>query len=167
MRISDWSSDVCSSDLLGKVLLPLPLVEQLAREEVAVAVALRVEAGARVAVPVPGAPDAAAGLDQRGGEALLEGAVELVDAGDARADDEHVDLGCAHLRRPRFCTARYNLQHGPLDDGSRARPGRPLPGLRAAGERPARTGRIGGGALARKSAGRAWRARAAQDAGAR
>ena len=41
---------------LGReVLLPLPLVEQLLGEQVAVGVALGVEAGARVAVPVPGA----------------------------------------------------------------------------------------------------------------
>ena len=50
--------------LAGEVLLPLPLVEELLREEVAVGVALGVEAGARVAVPEPGAADAAAGLEQ-------------------------------------------------------------------------------------------------------
>ena len=70
--------------LLGEVLLPLPLVEELLREEVAVRVALGVEARARVAVPVPRAADATAGLDQRDREARLAGAVQLVDAGDAR-----------------------------------------------------------------------------------
>ena len=49
--------------LAGEVLLPLPLVEELLREEVAVGVALGVEPGAGVAVPEPGAADAAAGLD--------------------------------------------------------------------------------------------------------
>ena len=79
--------------LLGEVLLPLPLVEQLLREQVGVGVALRVEAGPGVAVPVPGAPHAVAGLEQQRREAGLEGPVELVDTGDARADDQHVDVG--------------------------------------------------------------------------
>ena len=77
--------------LPGEVLLPLPVVEQLLREEVAVGVALGVEPRARVAVPVPGAADAAAGLEQQHREARFAGAVQLVDAGDAGADDEDVD----------------------------------------------------------------------------
>ncbi len=76
----------------GEVLAPLPLVEELAGEEVAVGVALRVEAGARVTVPVPGAPDPVAGLHQQGREPRFAGAVQLVDAGDPRAHDEHVDV---------------------------------------------------------------------------
>ena len=79
--------------LFGEVLLPLPLVEQLLREQVGVGVALRVEPGPGVAVPVPRAAHAAAGLDQLHREARLTGAVELVDAGDAGADDQHVDVG--------------------------------------------------------------------------
>ena len=57
--------------LLGEVLLPLPLVEQLLREQVAVRVALGVEPRAGVAVPVPRAADAAAGLEQLRREARL------------------------------------------------------------------------------------------------
>ena len=79
--------------LLGEVLLPLPLVEQLLREQVGVRVALGVEPRAGVAVPVPGAADAAAGLEQLRREARLARAVQLVDAGDAGADDQHVDVG--------------------------------------------------------------------------
>jgi hypothetical protein len=79
--------------LLGEVLLPLPLVEQLAGEQVGVGVALRVEPGAGVAVPVPGAADAVARLEQQGGEPVLDRAVQLVDAGDAGTDDCHVDVG--------------------------------------------------------------------------
>ena len=78
--------------LPGEVLLPLPVVEQLLREQVAVGVALGVEPGARVAVPEPRAPDAATGLEQPHREARLAGPVQLVDAGDAGADDEHVDV---------------------------------------------------------------------------
>ena len=57
--------------LAGEVLLPLPLVEELLREEVAVRVALGVEPGAGVAVPEPGAADAVARLDQLRREAGL------------------------------------------------------------------------------------------------
>ena len=46
--------------LAGEPFLPVPLVEQLLRERVAVGVALRVEAGAGVAVPVPGAAEVGA-----------------------------------------------------------------------------------------------------------
>jgi hypothetical protein len=49
----------------GEVLGPVPLVEQLLAERVAVGVALGVEAAAGVAVPVPGAPDAGAASNTR------------------------------------------------------------------------------------------------------
>jgi hypothetical protein len=79
--------------LPGEELLPLPLLEQLPGEHVAVGVALGVEPGAGVAVPVPGPADAAACLEQRDGEAGLPRPVELVDAGDARTDDEDIHVG--------------------------------------------------------------------------
>ena len=84
--------------LRREVLLPLPLVEQLLREEVGVGVALRVEARPGVAVPVPGATHAVARLEQLRGEARFTSAVELVDAGDAGADDQHVGIGRAPMR---------------------------------------------------------------------
>ena len=79
--------------LLREVLLPLPLVEELLREQVAVRVALRVEPCLGVAVPVPGATDATTGLEQLHGETCFTRAIQLVDARDAGADDQHVDLG--------------------------------------------------------------------------
>ena len=77
--------------LFGEVLLPLPFVEELLREQVRVGVALGVEPGAGVTVPVPRAADTAAGLEQLHREPGFAGAVQLVDAGDAGADDEDVD----------------------------------------------------------------------------
>ncbi len=74
------------------MLLPLPLVEELLREQVAVGVALRVEPGSRIAVPVPGAADAGAGLEEQDREPLLSRPVELVDPGDAGAHDQYVDV---------------------------------------------------------------------------
>ena len=82
--------------LLGEVLLPRPLVEELLGEEVPVGVALGVEAGAGVAVPEPGAADAVTGLEQARGEPLLQRPVQLVDAGDAGAHDQDVDVGLRH-----------------------------------------------------------------------
>ena len=94
--------------LAGEVLRPVPLGEQLGREEVAVGVALRVEAGARVAVPVPGAPDVGAGLDQADVEARLTQQVQLVDAGDPGADDDDLGVeGGARCRRPATRPARW------------------------------------------------------------
>ena len=100
--------------LFGEVLLPLPLVEQLLREQVRVRVALGVEPRAGVAVPVPGAADAAAGLEQLHREAGFARAVQLVDAGDAGADDQHVDVGDRRGRddsmRPRIVpTGRVDI----------------------------------------------------------
>ena len=91
--------------LLGEVLLPHPLVEEVLREQVGVGVALRVEPGPGVPVPIPGAPHAVARLEQRRREPLLERAVQLVDAGDAGADDQLLDVRLG-LRGDRHCTDR-------------------------------------------------------------
>ena len=92
--------------LTGEVLRPLPLVEQLTGEEVAVGVALGVEAAPRVEVPEPAPAHAVARLEQQRREALFAGPVQLVDAGDPGADDQHLDVDCptlahAHIPRPR------------------------------------------------------------------
>ena len=76
--------------LSREVLAPLPLLEDLVVEGVAVRPALRVEARAGVAVPVPGAADIAASLEDTYGEAERAQAVELVHPGDAGADDDGV-----------------------------------------------------------------------------
>ena len=55
--------------LLGVFAAPAPVLEQLLREREAVDVALGVAAGAGIAVPVPGAADAAAGFVDLDGEA--------------------------------------------------------------------------------------------------
>jgi hypothetical protein len=79
---------------LGReVLVPVPLLEQLLREGVAVGPALRVETRARIAVPVPGAADPAAGFEDPDPQAELAQPVELIETGDAGADDDRVELG--------------------------------------------------------------------------
>ena len=77
--------------LPGEVLGPVPLGEQFGREEVPVGVALGVEAGARVAVPVPRPTDIGGGLDETDVEARFTQQVQLVNAGHPGPDDE--DLG--------------------------------------------------------------------------
>ncbi len=74
--------------LAGKALLPVPLVEQLAREGVAVGIALRIEARAGIAVPVPGAAEIRGELQDRGLHAEVGQPLDLVDAADAGADDD-------------------------------------------------------------------------------
>jgi hypothetical protein len=66
--------------LAGKMLLPVPLVEQLLRERVAVGPAFGIEPGARVAVPVPSAAYAGAGFKYPHREAEFPQFVELVKA---------------------------------------------------------------------------------------
>src|SRR3546814_15649113 len=112
MRISDWSSDVCSSDLvelvsnivqilfglrLGReVLAPVPLVQQLLAERISVGIAFAVEASAGVAVPVPGAADAGANLERAHIQPeFIAQPVKLVKTGNAGAD---YDGGAIKLR---------------------------------------------------------------------
>src|SRR6185437_1023046 len=65
-------------------------VQQLLREGVAVGIAFTIEARPRVAVPVPGAAHPGAGLEHPHPQPELAQTVELVEAGDARADDDGV-----------------------------------------------------------------------------
>ncbi len=74
-----------------EVFLPFPLVEEVLGEQIAVRVALRIEPGPGVSVPVPGASHAAARLEEQHRKSLLARHVELVDPRDAGTDDEHVD----------------------------------------------------------------------------
>jgi hypothetical protein len=116
--------------LRREVFLPLPLVEELLGEEVAVGVALRVEPGARVAVPEPCASHPGAGLEQQDRETLLARPVELVNAGDASAHDKQVDVDIDGSRRG---FGSHWIRRG-VDGGSQIRgpydvdvPGRSLP----------------------------------------
>src|SRR6266446_6025214 len=74
------------------MLLPVPFLQQFPRKRVAVGPALRIEAGAGIAVPVPGAADGGAGLEHPHLETELAQLVELVEAGNAGADDDCVEI---------------------------------------------------------------------------
>src|SRR5439155_14753164 len=79
--------------LAGEVLLPVPLVQQFLGKRVAVGPAFRIKTCARIAVPVPGAADAGAALEHPHLQAEFAQLVGLVEAGDAGADDDRVELG--------------------------------------------------------------------------
>src|SRR5262249_8228950 len=58
---------------------------------ITVGIAFRIEARARIAVPVPGAPDTGAGFEHPHGQTHLPQAIELIQPGDTRADDNGVE----------------------------------------------------------------------------
>jgi len=81
----------------GIALGGFPLLGQLAREEIAVGVAFRIAARARVAVPVPGAAQVAAGLQHLRLQAqAVAQAQQLVEPGEACANDDRVQMRAAN-----------------------------------------------------------------------
>ena len=78
--------------LRGVPLGPLPLLLQVLVEPVGVLHALDVAAGTRIAVPVPRAAHAVAGLEDLHGQVLLPQLVQHVEAGEPRADHDDVDV---------------------------------------------------------------------------
>src|SRR5262249_6420484 len=106
--------------LRREVLRPVPLVQQLLAEGVAVGVALGVEAAARVAVPVPGAADPGAGLEHPHPLADLPEAIDLVEAGDAGADDDGVEVEIARCHRACSDGSTRRASHGPWPRESEA-----------------------------------------------
>src|SRR5262245_43269630 len=99
---------------LGREMLaPIPLLQQLVGEGKAVGPAFGVEAGARIAVPVPGAADVVAGFENAHRNSELAQSVELVHARKAGTNDaDLVTLRCisSHLRqgpRSRVCSKRH------------------------------------------------------------
>jgi hypothetical protein len=90
--------------LAREALAPRPLVEDLRREVVAehVVDALAVAAGARVAVPVPGAPHAVAALEHLHRHVELPQVMQHGEAAEARPHHDGVEIrghGATFLRR--------------------------------------------------------------------
>ena len=110
--------------LAGEMLLPVPFLQHLGREGEAVGPAFRIEACAGIAVPVPGAADAAARLVDARLEAHLAQLQELVHARQAGADDDGVPV-LGHIldlmRACRFSRDAHGVPHLTLAD-SIARP---------------------------------------------
>jgi hypothetical protein len=70
---------------------PNPLLLQLIRELVGVLHAFHVAARAGVAVPIPGAANAASGLENAHGKARPAEAMQHVHAGEASSDDHRIE----------------------------------------------------------------------------
>ena len=92
-----------------EMLLPVPLLQQLVGESVAVGVALGVEARAGIAVPVPGAADVGPRFEHAHRKSQLPQPVKLVNAGDARADDDRVVA--RRLAVPARCAIGLRRRH--------------------------------------------------------
>ena len=97
--------------LRREALGPVPFLQQLLGKGVAVGIALRVEAGAGIAVPVSGAADTGPGFEHPYPEAELAQPIELVEAGNAGADDDRVEI----RRRVGLDIARCRLQTDHFD----------------------------------------------------
>jgi hypothetical protein len=78
--------------LRGEQLTPVPLLEQLFRERVAVAITLGIEAASRIPVLVPGAADVVVRLKNANPNAQFSEPEQLIKAADACADDDEVVL---------------------------------------------------------------------------
>ncbi len=89
--------------LCGVAFAPLPLLLQLGRELVGVFDALHVAARARIAIPVPGAADAAARLQHAHGKSHPAQPVQHVEAGETGADHDDVEVGRARAAFLRCC----------------------------------------------------------------
>ena len=76
--------------LRGEQFLPVPRVEDLLTERVAVGVALRIEPATRVAVAEPGSAEVVLAFEHERVGAEIDEALDLVDPGDACADDDYL-----------------------------------------------------------------------------
>ena len=88
----------------GKALAPFPLIQQVARERVAIVDAFDIAARAGIAVPVPGAANVRALFEAEHAHAQLTEAIVRIQPAEARADDDDVGMR-GNLRRAfrRFC----------------------------------------------------------------
>src|SRR5215469_7882853 len=103
--------------LAGEALFPVPLIQQFLRKRVAVGVALGVEAGSRIAVPVPGSTQITRRIEHGGVDPAVGKQLDLVDPGYACSNDDYlvVRLGSFHSPfAPMFahCLKRTSVKNG-------------------------------------------------------
>ena len=92
---------------------PPPLLLELVRELVGILDTIGITAGAGIAVPVPGAADAAAPLEDLYRKPHPAQAMEHIEAGEARADDDRVHVWRNHgAAVPGLAPCRRSA-HGP------------------------------------------------------
>ena len=78
--------------LTGIALAPVPLLFEFFGEGVGVLDALNIHTSTGVAIPVPGATLALSNLITLNGEATLPCAIDHIEAGKTRADNDHIDI---------------------------------------------------------------------------
>ena len=101
--------------LAGKMLLPVPFVEQFLRKGISVRPTFGVKPGAGITVPVPGTADAGASLEHPRRQAKFAQAVELIKAGDPGTNDDRVEIGgqlCGRLTRGSHSVVHAHLSSG-------------------------------------------------------
>ncbi len=84
----------------GEALHPVPFLQQLPVPGVPVGVALGIEAGAGVAILVPGAAEVGVALQAQGVDAEIHQPLDLVHAGHAGPDHHHLVVHRGSLGRP-------------------------------------------------------------------
>ena len=82
--------------LRREVLSPLPLLKQLFRKRVAVAIAFRIKTRAGVTIPIPSAAHIAASLNHAHRQAKLSHTKQLIHTAQTRPDNDDVEFlgGC-------------------------------------------------------------------------
>ena len=106
-----------SFGLRGEMLAPAPFLQQLIGKGIAVGIAFGIKPRAGVAVPIPGAAQIAAGFEHLDAIAKLPQAIQLIQAGNAGADDDDIGLGqgragaCRHAS-PHFIHRIHPFQRG-------------------------------------------------------
>ena len=73
------------------MLTPIPFLQHLFGEGIAIGPTLRIEAGTWIAVPIPGAANIAAGLENPHRHAQPAQLVKLIHTGNAGTDDDGVN----------------------------------------------------------------------------
>src|SRR6185437_9667177 len=99
----------------GEVLLPVPLVEQLLRERIAVGPAFGIEARAGIAVPIPGAADRRTGFEGAHPQTELAQLVKLVEPRDAGADHDGIEILASQIHASLLPNPLPRFDFTPLD----------------------------------------------------
>src|SRR5437016_4093502 len=102
-------SNLSRVGLGGEMLLPVPFRHQLLGKGVAIGPAFGIETRAGITVPVPGAANVRAGLEDPRGHAQFAQAVEHIHPGNPGADDDRVvarELTLAWAFRQGVCVGR-------------------------------------------------------------
>src|SRR3989454_3666642 len=110
--------------LAGILFFPVPFLQEFLREGIAVGVALRVEARARVAIPIPGAAHATPRLKDPDREPTFPQPVQRIESGHPGPNDDHIVLlTVLDQPRPSGCAVWLRMFHTMPPSGDASVPG--------------------------------------------